>query len=212
MKKFDVKKYNKELLKKYPFLLPRNVWTGLEIPDYDYTYTLADDIPIGWRAAFGDLLIEEINQDLLKNNFVDEYRIMQIKEKYGGLRWYSGGLPRDSKISNIVHKYEMISENICIACGKPDVPMIPRGWISPYCSDCCNKFNRCSKEEYDELTADPDDYMIPDSYTVRHFSVDGDWDEIIDISNIANMIRQRWDDGTILKRRELLKNLYPTVR
>ena len=34
---------NKKLCKEFPFLIPRNRWTG-EIPDdYDYTYTELDD-------------------------------------------------------------------------------------------------------------------------------------------------------------------------
>ena len=34
----DIEK-NKELIKKYPFLLPRNVWTDKVPEDYDYSYT-----------------------------------------------------------------------------------------------------------------------------------------------------------------------------
>lgn len=38
---------NKKLVKKYPFLLPRNVWTGEVSEDYDYSYTQADALPSG---------------------------------------------------------------------------------------------------------------------------------------------------------------------
>lgn len=85
--------YNKALVEKYPFLLPRNRFTD-EVPDdYDWTYTEMDSMPNGWRKAFGDQMLREIKEELLKFNFLDEYRILQIKEKYGTLRWYDGGTP-----------------------------------------------------------------------------------------------------------------------
>ena len=37
-------------------------------------------------------------EELIKFNYLYEYRILQIKEKYGELRWYDGGVPIESKI------------------------------------------------------------------------------------------------------------------
>lgn len=48
------KEYNKQLVEKYPFLLPRNRWTGKVQEDYDYSYTELDGMPDGWRKAFGE--------------------------------------------------------------------------------------------------------------------------------------------------------------
>ena len=56
------KEYNKQLVKKYPFLLPRNRWTGKVPKEYDYSYTELDDMPDGWRKAFGEQMCEEIKQ------------------------------------------------------------------------------------------------------------------------------------------------------
>lgn len=73
---------NKELIKKYPWLLPTD-WQGDTPIGYDYSYTWLDDLPTGWRIAFGDLICEEIQKELEKYNYVDKYGIIQIKEKYG---------------------------------------------------------------------------------------------------------------------------------
>lgn len=105
----SVKKYNKELCERYPFLIPRNAWSGMriteaqnggywpgnpdEIPEYDWEYTIMDDMPKGWRIAFGDDLLEELREELIKYNYLDEYFPVQIKEKFGGLRWYDNGYP-----------------------------------------------------------------------------------------------------------------------
>ena len=129
--------YNKDLLEKYPWLTPYNVWTGEPLEDYDYEYTLADDIPRGWRIAFGDQMIEELDQLLKKYNLEKEYRITQIKEKYGALRWYDNGFPEEGykEYTDWLHKYEDLSFRTCIRCGKPAIGLT-KGWIMPLCKDC----------------------------------------------------------------------------
>lgn len=91
--KKQIIEYNKDLIKRYPWLEPTNRWTGKHLEDYDYSYTELDDLPSGWRIRFGNNIVEEINSELEKFNFVNNYRILQIKEKYGTLRWYDEGTP-----------------------------------------------------------------------------------------------------------------------
>ena len=38
---------NKLMIKEFPFLLPRNRWTGLVDDDYDYSYNELEAIPEG---------------------------------------------------------------------------------------------------------------------------------------------------------------------
>ena len=126
----EIIEHNKELIEEYPFLkLKYNL-------DDMLTYTWLDDMPIGWRIAFGEQLCKEIKEELIKNNELDSYKIIQIKEKFGGLRWYdNSGLPG---MQFIIAKYEALSEKTCINCGKP-ANWISKGWISPYCDDCATK-------------------------------------------------------------------------
>lgn len=121
----EVKQYNKKLCEKYPFL------------EYDDEYlgTWLDDMPDGWRIAFGIEMCEELKDKLIRTNFMDKYQILQIKEKYGSLRWYTGGVPRDLKLHEIVDKYEKMSEKICIVCGKPATCYTTR-WLLPFCKKC----------------------------------------------------------------------------
>ena len=129
----EKKQFNRELCEKYPWLIPTNRWTGEIVEDYDYDYTELDSMPEGWRIAFGDQMVEELNQELVKGGFVNDYRITQIKEKYGGLRWYDNGNTKEGY--NIINKYESLSQRTCICCGKP-AKYITFGWISPFCEDC----------------------------------------------------------------------------
>lgn len=130
-----IKIKNKELVNKYPFLMPRNRWTDKVPNDYDYSYTELDDMPIGWRKAFGTQLCEDLKRQMrMEKISIYDYRITEIKEKFGELRWYDNGHTRE--MSDIINKYEHISRNTCICCGKINVPMFDDGWLSPYCEDC----------------------------------------------------------------------------
>lgn len=132
----DEREYNKQLIENYPFLMPYNVWTGKPIEDYDYEYTWLDDMPDGWRNAFGLQMCEELKQALLEEGgekLLNEYKIDQIKEKFGYLRWYDSWTTK--KVQDIISKYEDLSARTCIQCGKP-ATRITTGWIAPYCDDC----------------------------------------------------------------------------
>ena len=135
-----IKEENKKLCERYPFLIPLDGWTGEHIKDYDYEWTYLDDIPEGWKKAFGVQMCEELRNILLEADYLDKYRVVQVKEKYGGLRWYDNGVPKSiyNKHRQWEHKYEQLSEKTCIRCGKPGT-MMTNGWISPWCDECYDK-------------------------------------------------------------------------
>lgn len=148
----DEREYNKQLIKQYPFLMPYNVWTGKPIENYDYEYIWLDDMPDGWRNAFGLQMCEELKQALNKQpqTFADTFKIIQIKEKFGGLRFYTNWTT--SEINEVISKYENMSYSICIRCGAP-AKWITKGWISPFC-DKCKPDENCVEIEkfYEENT------------------------------------------------------------
>lgn len=104
------------------------------------SYTELDAMEPGWRKAFGIQMCKELKQELKKHKFLYKYRIFQIKEKWGYLHWYDSGTPKDSKIYDIIHKYEQISAKTCGVCGKP-ATKISKGWIYPYCDNCIGDRN-----------------------------------------------------------------------
>ena len=107
-----------------------------------------DDMPEGWRRAFGIQMCREIKQALKKTNFLYKYRITQIKEKFGDLRWYDNGSP-NGVVNEIVDKYESLSARTCICCGRP-ARFITRGWISPYCENCLTEEGQKKADWLDE--------------------------------------------------------------
>ena len=146
---------NRRLCEQYPFLIPRNVFSGKridcnepgfwpgdpdEIPSWDYDFTALDDMPAGWRKAFGEQMCQEIKEAILSEQdgerLLNEYFLVQIKEKYGRLCWYDSWTT--AKVFAIVTKYVSLSEKTCIYCGAPATKM-STGWISPYCDECAAK-------------------------------------------------------------------------
>lgn len=82
-------------------------------------------------------MCEEIREELVRVDYLEKYRIAQIKEKYGYLRWYDfGGTEKMNR--EIIPKYTGRSKRTCIMCGTP-ATKISTGWISPYCDACANE-------------------------------------------------------------------------
>lgn len=167
---------NKKLVKDFPFLVP------YECKDnYDYSFTLLDDIPIGWKKFFGRQMCQDIKDALVEENLLDEFEITQIKEKFGELRLYSNISTK--KLNNILFAYEYISSRTCIACGKFGVPIINDGWISPLCESCYNKENKdhhiSSEKTYKDFIID--NSSVLNELTIETFHKNGNLIEEIDL-------------------------------
>lgn len=70
---------NKELIEKYPWLQLKNIWNNGKL---DTEFTWLDDLPEGWRKAFGLQMVEELNNILREVDYQEKYQIVQIKEKW----------------------------------------------------------------------------------------------------------------------------------
>lgn len=144
---------NKALLEKYPIIRQRNVYTGEPIDNNDEC-TCIDAMPQGWAKAFGIPMFEDIQTEVntWSKEEQEHFFFTDIKEKFGELRVYTSHMT--DKLGEILEAYCAISRNVCIICGKLDVPMVNRGWISPYCRDCATKADIDSLEEYDDTVKD----------------------------------------------------------
>lgn len=126
---------NKLLVENYPFLQPRSVWTD-EIPD-DYAFEYINgvgDVPRGWERLFL-LFAKHLKIELDKYHYTDKFRFTQIKEKYGSLRLYNSGYPKDSNVSELEYIFEHLSTYVCEDCGRIAKYETP-GWITELCDSC----------------------------------------------------------------------------
>ena len=176
-------------IEKYPWLRTLNLYTGKVENQYD----AMDDMPDGWRIAFGDMFCEEMDAAIKKENAVDEFYISQLKEKFGALRVYPSGTTPE--ISSIIRKYEFLSHYICAHCGKPDVYMTNTGWILPLCKDCYDKNVNYAKK-YEDVIDDESSPIMPNVLKYRKYSNaygEKGWKDFEeDISETVNKIRKNW--------------------
>ena len=180
---------NKKLVKKYYFLVPKNVWTGKIPKDYDYTWINWGCSP-GWEKAYGNMYMKELG-DEIKRIRQKDFMILQEKEKFGSHRLYTNGTSK--KAHEIIDKYEHISEHVCYFCGRPDTHVTDMGWILPVCPKCYEKkWRRSSKYEYDEVICD-ENPRISNTYKVYRFSEEGDKTIEYDIKDTADKIRIWWN-------------------
>lgn len=102
------------------------------------TYTEWDAMPEGWHKAFGDDMLNELNAIYKKFDRAQKknFRILQIKEKYGTLRFYTSFTTPE--LIRFTNKYEALSEKTCIECGYPATHMT-KGYILPLCDECDKK-------------------------------------------------------------------------
>lgn len=72
---------------------------------------------------------------LARNYIQDDSKILQIKEKFGGLRIYTGEVSIETL--EFIDLLEKLSFNICQECGAPaETRWDDSGWIRTLCDDC----------------------------------------------------------------------------
>lgn len=186
-KKLQMK--NKRLAKKYYWLIPRNVWSGKVLRDYDYTWINWGCSP-GWEKAYGNMYMKELG-DEIKRIGQKDFMILQEKEKFGQHRLYTNGT--SEKAHEIIAKYEFISEHVCYFCGRPDTHVTDMGWVLPVCPKCYEKkWRRGNKHKYEDIICD-ESPRIQDAYKVTRFSEEGNETIEYNISDTANKIRIWWN-------------------
>lgn len=100
---------------------------------YDFTC----DVGAGWK----DLCVRtfgKIAAAYIKHNVdMSQFYVVQIKEKFGGIRIYLGGMKPSlyEDVDDIVANAEDESLTICEVCGKPGEPR-RGGWIKTLCDQC----------------------------------------------------------------------------
>lgn len=123
----------KKLVERYPYLLPRNVFTDKVPDDYDYTYIRGiGEIPRGWHRLFLQMC-EDIRQPLIDADYLDKFRFSQIKEKYSRLECYNFGAP--AEVQDIIDKYAVMAGYVCTCCGKL-ATCETQGYFASFCDNC----------------------------------------------------------------------------
>jgi hypothetical protein len=100
-----------------PHWAERPVWKGF-------------DIGPGWYDLVYDLITDLIEID-------DTFEIMQIKEKFGSLRFYTDyrGLTSETPLLQRIRHAENLSVIVCDICGAPGVNRKKDNWLATRCDE-----------------------------------------------------------------------------
>lgn len=97
-----------------------------------------NEVPVGWHD-----LVRDTHKQIIK---VDpEYRIRQIKEKFGGLRYYYEASRSHviAEIERVVKTSEVAASIICQNCGKVGASLgVKNGWYATLCETHFEEWNR----------------------------------------------------------------------
>lgn len=148
----DEQRKNYDLCMKYPILIPRSYWATEVEDDYMYEYTHLDQMPTGWRNAFGEQWAADVQSVVNKMSPQEQERfvIVGVKEKFGYLNVYVNYYTEE--LVDVFKKYEQLSARTCVKCGAP-ATKITRGWIDPFCNMCVDKL-RCPTVSIEEWFTD----------------------------------------------------------
>lgn len=87
----------------------------------------------GWYDLIYNLC-KDIKKITDKDPRLTDFIVLQVKEKFGGLRFYTG--PATDEIFKLIHEAEKKSYEICERCGKKGKLHQRLGWLKTLCPDC----------------------------------------------------------------------------
>lgn len=89
----------------------------------------------GWLAPILEALEK---MDTIAKAHDVTIRVVQIKEKFGGLRLYTDGVPKElnQRIYDVIDEAEKKCGVTCEVCGKPGKLDTSRSWIQTLCVEC----------------------------------------------------------------------------
>lgn len=91
----------------------------------------------GWHNLVSALCFKIYHHNLSLKDEEKRASVVQIKEKFGGLRFYVYG--GDDYIRGLIDLAECVSHTICEGCSKPASSNSEGGWIRTLCQDCKNE-------------------------------------------------------------------------
>jgi hypothetical protein len=83
------------------------------------------EVPLGWED-----LVYELTSKIYK---IEPVQVSQIKEKFGGLRYYTNG--HSDIVDDLINEYEAKSFKVCDVCGEEGILREHGYWLSTRCEE-----------------------------------------------------------------------------
>jgi hypothetical protein len=79
------------------------------------------------------VLLRELLHQIKKSNPPEDFEVVQVKEKWGGLRFYTHN--ENDEILGAIHLAETLSDLFCEECGERG-KVGGKGWVQTLCREC----------------------------------------------------------------------------
>ena len=125
-----------DLIEEFKWLNPREDWSDEYIDFSDGGHwTELDDLPEGWKEGFLEEMLYEIDEVLKEYDCEEDYRVMEVKNHHGQLKWLHGGFPLEAKeeLDAIVKVYKKASLETCMECGRVGKAYLASGEFKVAC-------------------------------------------------------------------------------
>jgi len=109
-----------------------------------YPLMYGKGVPLGFGCPQGwSMILERLSKEIERilaeesQEFRDRWRVVQVKEKFGGLRFYYDG--GNEQIARLVSRAESESRNTCQDCASTPAGhdnWKKSGWLHTVCVDC----------------------------------------------------------------------------
>lgn len=123
--------HEKMLLEFYPALFRDYKKKPAETPFAAYGF----EIESGWFE-----LVEKLCESIMKLDPGPDFKVDQIKEKFGGLCFYFSGWPTShekcKQINALIIEAESQSKKVCELCGTTEGVELKGSWIKAFCPTC----------------------------------------------------------------------------
>ena len=127
------KELTQQLFDKYP-----KIFIQKDLPPSESLMCFGFECMDGWYWLV-DHLCNSIQSHIDNNlhNKIPQVEAVQVKQKFGSLRFYYNG--GNDYIRGLIDFAEYLSYNICEKCGSTKNVKRTKGWISALCEDCFPK-------------------------------------------------------------------------
>jgi len=120
-------KLEKQLYEKYP-----KIFRQKDLPMTQTCMCWGVETGDGWYWLINNLC-RSLQSDTDYNN-APQIEAVQVKEKFGTLRFYVNGANEETNA--VIDFAEMLSASICEACGATGAKQNETGWIQTLCDKC----------------------------------------------------------------------------
>ena len=102
----------------------------------------------GWKGLYQPIIdwIDNYNEDKEGD---DRIEIHQIKEKFGGLRFYASHYT--DELRKMIDEAEEKSYVTCEQCGKPCKQTVKKHWIYTLCQECYDSIEERQKKQMEDF-------------------------------------------------------------